>query len=229
MGKRRQLDSQVAQVVNKGGEELEKLGLAKFSRSKYLITEEGIEEIDALYRALHSNNPQNLSPEMVKIFDDLSKMRDWSEQVALDLDPGMSLRENYFYRGWKPNKELEQALRKYEKTEGMLGGNEGNIGGWQRPANDASYEEMRAFGFEPLFWNPYEQWGYRHLVAERYKLITAFKAMLQAADLAKPMAQGMSLTDNWVVPKIGTAFEGTLVGGIRLGRTEVPQEIAHRL
>ncbi|KKL03666.1 hypothetical protein LCGC14_2623840, partial [marine sediment metagenome] len=162
-------------------------------------------EFDELYRLLHSPSrvqsgelavPGRLRP----IYDRLRKLTDWEQAARLDFDPNMALAEDYFYRGWKP-------------PEGMFKGGtpaRGPLGrkpGFKMPRVDATYDEMRAAGFEPLYWNPVEQWRASRMMGVKYREQMRLVEDIKGLGLAE-VHTGGPIPEGWRVPRVGAAFEG---------------------
>ncbi|KKK48025.1 hypothetical protein LCGC14_3149280, partial [marine sediment metagenome] len=146
----------------------------------------------------------------------------------LDFDPEMALVEDYFFRGWKPP---EGAF--VGEARGVLG----RKPGFKLPRVNATYEEMRAAGFEPLFWNPFEQQRYSRLMGVKYREQMLLMEDIKVLELALPY-EGGPIPKGWRVPKVGSAFEGKPhaivdnAGDPRLMFTRrwvVPDSLANRL
>ncbi len=194
-------------IIEKGNQKLKAQGIGQVKRGFLVPREQDFPKLDALYNALH--NPSKVEsgeiavPEgFEEIYSELRGLALWDTASRLDFDPTAATLEDWFFRGWKP-------------PEGLPGGVPGRgqlvtePKALRTPRVDASYQEMRDLGFEPLFWNPYQQWGYRHNLGEVYReqmqLVDYLKAL--GSDLVRPDAGG-ALPPGWRVPKIGPAFEG---------------------
>jgi hypothetical protein len=161
------------------------------------------DEFDELYRFLHNPSkvdsgdltvPDKLRP----MYDKLRAQTNWEQAARLDFDPEQGLVEDYFFRGWKP-------------PEGaFIGEARGQLGrkpGFKLPRVDATYDEMRAAGFEPLFWNPFEQQRYSRLMGVKYREQMLLIEDIKVLELALPH-DGGPIPQGWRVPKVGAAFEG---------------------
>lgn len=164
-----------------------------------------VEEFDELYRLLHSPSkvqagelvvPERLRP----IYDRLRQLTDWEEAARLDFDPAMATVEDYFYRGWKaPEGMFAPGL----PARGPLG----RQPGFKMPRVNATYEEMRAAGLEPLSWNPFEQWRNSRMMGVRYREQVQLVADLKKLEITIPH-NGGPVPQGWRVPRVGPAFEG---------------------
>jgi hypothetical protein len=163
-----------------------------------------VDEFDELYRYLHNPSkvqsgefvvPERLRPS----YDKLRELTDWEQAARLDFDPEMALVEDYFYRGWKPPKGMFTSTT----TRGPLG----RKPGFKMPRVNATYDEMRAAGFEPLFWNPFEQWQHSRMMGVRYREQMQLIESIKGLELATPHSGG-SVPEGWRVPRVGPAFEG---------------------
>jgi len=164
-----------------------------------------VDEFDEMYRLLHSPSkvrsgelvvPERLRP----AYDKLRELTDWEQVARLDFDPEMALVEDYFYRGWKPP---EGMFKGGAPTRGPLG----RKPGFKLPRVDATFEEMRAAGFEPIYWNPFEQWRASRMMGVRYREQTRLVEDIKKLGLAQVHAGG-PIPEGWRVPRVGPAFEG---------------------
>lgn len=205
-GALQEAETEAAIIVAQGKARLESLGIGKSTRDRLVLREQDIPELDELFNAL--NNPSAVARGEVavpaKFADDYTSLRDltdWEEGFRLDFDSTMATIHDYFYRGWKPPKGL--FTDKGIPVRGQLG----RPAPFTNPRVDASYQEMRELGFEPLFWNPYEQWRVSRLQGVRQRqqmeLIRDFKDV----GLARPDATGKGI-EGWRTPRVGPAFEG---------------------
>ncbi|KKL25164.1 hypothetical protein LCGC14_2408060, partial [marine sediment metagenome] len=162
------------------------------------------DEFDELYRLLHSPSrvqsgelvvPERLRPS----YDRLRELTDWEQAARLDFDPEMALIEDYYYRGWKPPEGMFTGA----PTRGPLG----RKPGFKMPRVDATYDEMRAAGFEPLSWNAFEQWRTSRMMGVRYREQMQLVEDIKQLGLAE-VHSGGPVPDGWRVPRIGPAFEG---------------------
>ena len=166
--------------------------------------------------------------------DDYTRLRDltdWETVARIDFDPNTALVDDYFYRGWKPPEGMFS-------DSGQL--NRGRVGtrpAFKMPRVDATYREMRAAGFEPLFWNPYEQWRVSRLQGVRFRQQQELINTLKKLEIAVPDARGLG-AKKWRTPKIGPAFEGRAIPTVAEDGTAVqaftrrwvvPDKIANRL
>lgn len=153
--------------------------------------------LDEVYRALHGEAE---APARYKgMVEDLRKNMDFESAQRLDFDPEMARVEDYFYRGWKPPENARV------NSQGRLV----YTPSFKKPRAEATYSEMRAAGFEPLHWNPYEQWRVARMQGVRYRqqmeLVDALKQM--GDEFILPHSGGPP-PEGWRVPQIGPAFEG---------------------
>uniref|UniRef100_A0A6M3J3A2 Large polyvalent protein associated domain-containing protein n=1 Tax=viral metagenome TaxID=1070528 RepID=A0A6M3J3A2_9ZZZZ len=202
----RNLKRRTSITVTKISNELHALGIGVIKRGYVVPRESDKPILDALYNALH--NPSKVATGEIQIpkgfenvYKELRNLADWDTASRIDFDPEAATLEDWFFRGWKP-------------PEGMVtGAPKGQLGTKPKvlkaPRVDATYQEMRDAGFEPLFWNPAQQWGYRHNIGEAYReqmqLVSYLKSL--DSDLIRPDAGGPA-PEGWRVPRIGPAFEG---------------------
>ena len=202
----RNVKRRTGDTVKEGSAKLKEKGIGVTKRGFLVPREKDKPKLLELYNALH--NPSKVaSGEMAvpagydEIYTELRGLADWDTAARLDFDPNAATIEDWFFRGWKP-------------PEGMFGeAQKGALGTKPRalrmPRVGATFEEMIDLGFEPLFWNPYQQWGYRHNLGEIYReqmvLVSHLKSL--GDDLIRP-DMGGALPAGWKIPKIGPAFEG---------------------
>lgn len=193
-------------TVKEGSAKLKDKGIGVTKRGFLVPREKDKPKLLELYNALH--NPSKVASGEIavpegydEIYTELRGLADWDTAARLDFDPNAATIEDWFFRGWKP-------------PEGMFGeAQKGQLGTKPRalrmPRVNATFEEMIDLGFEPLFWNPYQQWGYRHNLGEIYReqmeLVSHLKSL--GDDLIRP-DMGGALPAGWKIPKIGPAFEG---------------------
>ena len=193
-------------ITRDGDQKLKALGVGVPRRGQLVPREQDIPALDALYQSLH--NPSRVAAGEMQvpkgyeaIYKELRDLTDWEQTARLDFDPAMATVEDYFYRGWKP-------------PEGAFGGvTQGRplvrTPSFKKPRVDATYQEMRDAGFEPLFWNPYQQWGLSRMQGTKYReqmeLVAHLKGM--GDELIQPHAGG-PIPEGWRVPEVGPAFEG---------------------
>jgi hypothetical protein len=203
-GALRQAENEIALAARAGSAKLSDLGIGKTVRDRLAPLEKDIPVLDELTNALH--NPSKVATGEVKIpagfediYNDLRRGTNFEEAMRIDFDPNMAIVEDYFYRGWK----APEGVARNEAERGRLG----TRPGFKKPRVDASYQEMRDAGFEPLFWNPYEQLAHSARMGMRYRqqiqLIDDFKRL----GIAVPDSAGTGL-QGWRTPKVGPAFEG---------------------
>ena len=191
--------------IKAGGEKLKEQGIGVWRRAHLIPRPKDIEKLDELYIALH--NPSGVEAGTVKVpeglesvYEELRALADWETSALLDFDPNAATIDDWFFRGWKPPTDMftGEGARLGVKPRAL-----------RTPRVDATYREMRDLGFEPLFWNPYEQWGYRHNLGVKYReqmeLIKHLKGI--GEDLIRPH-DGGPIPTGWRVPEVGPAFEG---------------------
>lgn len=193
-------------IIQKGNQKLKDLGVGVTKRGFLVPREEDLPVLDALYNALH--NPTKVASGEIAIpkgyeaiYNELRGLTDWEQSARLDFDPEMATVEDYFYRGWKPP---EGAFTNVQQGRPLV-----KTPAFAKHRVDATYQEMRAAGFEPLFWNPYQQWGLSRTQGTKYReqmeLVSYLKGM--GNEFIRPDSGG-SLPIGWKIPKIGPAFEG---------------------
>lgn len=197
---------EIGTFVTQGNRRLFQQGIGTRSGTSLAARPEDIPSLDRLNVFLHNpskvaSGEMQVPPQFREIYDDLRGGMDWETADRLDFDPEMATVADYFYRGWKP-------------PEGMFptGAGRGNLvstPAFKKPRNGATYQEMRELGFEPLFWNPYEQLRVARLQGVRYReqmeLVEALKSL--GDDMIRPH-EGGAVQPGWRVPEIGPAFEG---------------------
>ncbi len=192
-------------TVRGGGDKLKEQGIGVWRRDHLIPRPKDIEKLDELNIALH--NPSGVASGEVaipkgyeEIYAELRDLADWDTASRLDADPKAMTLEDWFFRGWKPPTDM------FTGSGAKLGVKPRAL---RTPRIDATYQEMRDLGFEPLFWNPYEQWAYRHNLGIKYreqmKFIDYLKGM--GDELIRPH-DGGPVPIGWKVPEIGPAFEG---------------------
>lgn len=191
-------------VVVRGNQLLQSANIGVRRGNTIAAREEDIPILDHLYNALH--NPSKVASGEIKLanrvkelFENLRQEMDFESALRIDFEPNMATRDDYFYRGWKPPKGMFESRRGRLVTKP----------GFKKPRNGATYQEMRELGFEPLFWNPYEQLRVAKLQGIRFReqteLVEALKTL--GDDMIKPHQTG-PLEVGWRVPEVGPAFEG---------------------
>jgi len=206
-GATRSVYRRTSDKVAEGSQKLKEQGVGQIKLGKLVVRDADKPIIDELNVSLH--NPSGVASGEVpipkgyeEIYQELRELADWTSASTLDADPNAMLIEDWFFRGWKP-------------PEGMFTGAPGKGGlvtkpkPMRMPRVDATYQEMRDLGFEPLFWNPYDQWAYRHNLGEIYREQMDFVDYLKSlpGEIIKP-DMGGPLPAGWKVPRIGPAFEG---------------------
>ena len=191
-------------VVVRGNQLLQSANIGVRRGNTIAAREEDVFILDHLYNALH--NPSKVASGEIKLanrvkelFENLRQEMDFESALRIDFEPNMATRDDYFYRGWKPPKGMFESRRGRLVTKP----------GFKKPRNGATYQEMRELGFEPLFWNPYEQLRVAKLQGIRFReqteLVEALKTL--GDDMIKPHQTG-PLEVGWRVPEVGPAFEG---------------------
>jgi len=193
--------------VSRGNRLLQAIGIGVRRAGSLAARPQDIPRLNRLYTLLH--NPSKVAsgelqvpPQLQEMYDDLRGLMDWESTARLDFDPDMATIDDYFYRGWKPPEGM------YTST----GAGRGNLvptPSFRKPRSESTYEEMRELGFEPIHWNPYEQWKLTRLQGVRYReqmeLVEALKTlgddMIRAYD-------GGPIPSGWRVPEVGPAFQG---------------------
>ncbi len=193
-------------IVRDGSQKLKNQGIGVWRREQLVPRPKDIPKLDELYVALHSPSKVDSGeidvPEGYEtIYRELRGLTDWEEAARLDFNPEMATVDDYFYRGWKLPKEVSvdvQQGRPLVKTPSF-----------KKPRVNATYQEMRDAGFEPLFWNPYQQWNTSRIQGVKYReqmeLVSHLKGM--GEELIRPH-EGGPITQGWRVPEVGPAFEG---------------------
>lgn len=192
-------------IVTRGNRQLSQQKIGIRSGTSLAARPEDIPKLDGLHEALH--NPSKVASgevavptELRGMYDELRQLMDWETAARLDFDPEMATVADYFYRGWKPPAGMFPPTGR---------GSLVTTPAFKKPRNGATYQEMRDLGFEPLFWNPYEQWRTARLQGVRFReqmeLVEALKSL--GDDMIRPH-EGGPIKPGWRVPEIGPAFEG---------------------
>jgi hypothetical protein len=213
--------------VETGNQLLRRAGWGRSFRGT--VVEKTPGEFDELNRALHNpsrvaSGEMTVPDELRPLYDNLRAETDFEQAARVDFDPGQALVEDYFFRGWKPPEGMFTS-----EVRGPLGRNPA----FRMPRINATYDEMRAAGFEPLFANPVEQSRYSRLMGIKYREQMALIEDLKANELAFQVAGG-PIPKGYRVPKVGSAFEGkpyaTGDGGVMFTRQWAVQDsLANRL
>ena len=233
---------EIGKIVRNGEGVFRTLGLSVGREGREVILKEATQEggeMRQLYRALHGEAGVETIPERLRgVYEDLRRLTDWEQNARIDFDPqlklvGQTTDENqYFYRGWRMSDDLKQAVK---ETGGL---------GWPpkfgKPRKGATFDEMLESGFEPISWNPYEQWSVGTLQGMRYREQVSFIKRLKVLGLARSSGDASDAPINgWRVPKVGPAFEGkihTYISDEATGATDfhiyrwaVPDNLAKRI
>ena len=193
--------------VSRGNRLLQAIGIGTRRGVSLAARPQDIPRLNRLYILLH--NPSKVAsgelqvpPQLQEIYDDLRGLMDWESAYRLDFDPNMATVDDYFYRGWKPPEGM------YTST----GAGRGNLvptPSFKKPRSESTYEEMRELGFEPIHWNPYEQWKLARLQGVKYReqmeLVEALKTL--GDDMIR-VYDGGPIPSGWRVPQVGPAFQG---------------------
>jgi len=229
----RSAENEAGIAVRHGSQSLREKGIGQFHHGRLVLRERDLPIMDDLNNSLH--NPSRVASGEVKIprgfEEDYSIIRgrtDVEEAARIDFDPERATVNDYFYRGW---------LRPKGMPASGAPGRVGTRPAFDMPRVDASYEEMRELGFEPLFLNPYEQERFSRMMGVKTRQQTQLIEDLKNLNLAVHDASGMSIP-GWRTPRIGPAFEGkpyvalasdgTEIRGFR-GRYVVEDKLATRL
>lgn len=198
-----QNDATIARTV--GNQSLQAQGIGRASRGRLAIREQDIPQMDELFEALH--NPSRVASGEVRVpagfesdYRRLRELTDWEEAARIDFNPELATVEDYFFRGWKvPDNFVDPS-----GTAGR--GGVGTRPAFTRPRANATYREMREAGFEPLRWNPYEQWEVSRLMGVRHRQQLQLIDDMKQTGLAVQNS-GRSI-EGWRTPDIGPAFRG---------------------
>lgn len=224
-------------VVDQGNERLRALDIGGIRQGRLVPRETDIPVLDDLFDALH--NPSKVASGEMRVptgfeneYNRLRQLTDWEESMRIDFDPEMATVDDYFYRGWIVPKEGVP-----RPPGGIARGRLGTTPSFKKPRVDATYREMRDAGFEPLSFNPYEQWRISRLQGVRYRQQMQLIDHLKRLDLAVTDASGVA-TEGWRTPKVGPAFEGKIFAttdaagepiAMYSRRYVVPDDLAGRL
>ena len=230
--------------ANRGERLLHDLGLSVTRGGREVIREEAIPQMKAFFTALHDSRVP-VPPRLRGLYAEIKGLTDFEEIFRIDFDPEQALMADYFYRGWR--------LTPGAKGTAQIGKRPGFI----QERVDASFQEMLDSGYEPLSWNPFEQWRLARLQGIKYRQQMTLVAQLKKTGLWRPSAgktsegvEGIIDFDGkeWITPNIGPAFEGKLInvlenviddagvetgeqvlGQARTGRGVVHPDVAKRL
>ena len=223
-------------IVDEGGNRLKAVGIGKFVGERLVPRVQDISKLDELFNALH--NASEVTAGRLRVADELAddyarlrELTDWEESMRLDFDPEMATVQDYFYRGWKVPEGM------FDAAGTQVGPRLGTKPSFARPRANATYQQMRDLGFEPLFWNPYEQWRVSRLQGVIHREQTRLVQDLKQIGLAVPHSGG-PVPKGWRLPEVGPAFEGkpfaaNLADGTQTTmytkRWIVPEEVAKLL
>jgi hypothetical protein len=167
--------------------------------------------LDTLNRALHNPSkvqsgeivlPEKLQP----LYENLRGLQDWSSSYRFKQDPKLFEEfSDYWYRGWKPPAD---AMILKGPGKGRLKPEFLAKPSFMKPRLDSTYDEMRELGFEPLFWNPFDQWRVSYLQDIRYREQVSLKRALMEISEAEPIDAATGIKAGFRTPRIGPAFEG---------------------
>lgn len=213
-----------------GGKMLLDAGVGRMNRGRWAPRPDDIPLMDELFDALHHPSevlsgtrkiPSHLEP----AYNRLRQLTNWEEAARLDFDPALATIDDYFYRGWKPP----------ENAFIREGGGIVQNPAFKKPRKDATYLEMREAGFEPLSFNPFEQWKLSRMQGVRYRQQMELVDFIKEGgdEFIRPTSGG-DVPANFRVPEVGTAFEGkphinNNGDQITVGRWAVRNDIATRL
>jgi len=191
-------------IVQDGSKVLKTLGLGRYIKGQWVPRPKDMDVLNEFFDALHhpsevAAGTRRIPAGMDDVYRTLRAKTDWEEAARLDFDPEMALIEDYFYRGWKPPEGA------FIDQQGSLISNPA----FRKPRKDATYQEMRDLGFEPLSWNPFEQWRISRMQGVKFRQQTDLVDFLKGMgeDLIRPHQGGPTL-EGWRVPEVGKAFQG---------------------
>lgn len=224
-------------ATEEGGRMLRDRDVTTFTRGHHVVRPEQVPTMDALHSAL--NQPTKVASGEIQVpqgFEDiyqlLRNLTDWEEAHRIDFDPNMATIDDYWFRGWRAPEGWDSV----QNVRGRLGATPA----FRKQRQMPTYEEMRAQGFEPISWNPFEQWavsrrmGVQH--REQMQLVERMKEMELAVPVSRRDEVMRDGKTEWVVPKgVGPAFEGkvhpagTTGGEVHTGAHAVPRELANMI
>lgn len=161
------------EVREQGSKEMESLGAVRPDRGvtpdgSFMINPPAVGSFEEpgpmrlLFRALHAKNggrwlgllKAQHGPDWGRQYDNLRELAGWEEELTQIANTDMALlqTEDYFYRGWKASDSARANLEHALQGRGI-----GNKQPYQMKRVGLSFEEMEQLGFEPLYWNPYDQ------------------------------------------------------------------------
>lgn len=151
---------------------------------------------------------QSTREEILKYLNDTT---DFEESMRIDFDPKLGRIEDYFYRGWK-SPEMAQGGEIPSNMARLV-----MVPSYTKSRSAATYMEMEASGFEPLFRNPFDQSVYSQQQGVKYRLQFELADLLMdnSVGLAHPLTDKKGLLElklkhgvTFRVPQVGPAFEG---------------------
>ena len=201
------MEREARMFVDQGNRQLREAGVGRVTQGGLVARTDDIPRLDELFEALH--NPSLVESGQIRVpqgleavWEDLRFLTNWEENSRLGFNPDLALVEDYFYRGWKVPKG-------FTDTDQTGGPQLGRRPAFTKPRAAATFKEMRDAGFEPISWNPYEQWRISRLQGERYRqqmeLVSALRKL--GDDFMRPL-DGGSPPAGWRTPQVGPAFEG---------------------
>ena len=168
---------------------------------------------------------QALGPAAVRQFHNLRAYASWEEihSIEAGLLNNPNPKEAYFHRGWKiPDGAWANIHGNVAQYQSSPGGALGRRSGAFQSRNDVPFEEMDRFGFEPLYWNPYETAMIRSRMGMQTRLQTQLVSMLKnpALGLARysydPQVLDEWSRDGWrAVTNAGPALKGDTFVGVK--------------
>ena len=203
--------------VQNGIKKFQALGIGKVVKGQLVLRggTDDLARMDALFEALHNQSAIEagtkvrglilpgemvLEPALREIYEDLRWLTDWEQDARIAFDTNVALVDEYFYRGWKPPKGIEARWTE-EGMELVF------TPAFKRPRRNASYREMRDLGWEPLHWNPYEQWKSSRMQGVRYRQQMQLVEAMRESKIAKIRKRDGNNVGTRV-PLVGPAFEG---------------------
>jgi len=178
--------------LDAGSDLLRQAGVTRQFQGKPMLSPK---QGDALLKAVHGEGP--VPPGFQPVVTDL---QDKMAQVTADMltfDPKMSeklLEGVYFPRIWRQPKATRTGLARMGAQPFYL-----------KKRTPLTYTEMRAEGWSPKSWNPYDLLAERYMAAADYQQGVILKQRLQKTDMVAPRHEA---PEGWRVPKVGPAFEG---------------------
>ena len=210
------MDMEASQLARAGEKSLRALGVSVSRHGREVVKDSAIDEMNQLFKALHGEG--DVPVRFQGVYQKLRSLADWTEGMRVNFNLDTAHVSQYFYRGWKPPDDLLQAIKK-----------QGEVGwppGFTKPRVNATYSEMRALGFEPLSWNPFEQWRISQMQTVRFEQQMALVNAMKRAGIARPLVKGPSVK-GWRVPNIGPAFEGKPMVAIDKTGTSIHLSLIH--